>query len=311
MDNTNNTAMAAAQNGETLENIEVKVDDGENTKKAKISKAQQYMFFAVLGASLVAGIAGVVAVYLVRYINFNMRVIAAKDEAIVAYSDAIRNSGACKKPAGTVYGMDELERCNPDDIEAESVPGTLRNAVLVGMTANKDLESVARESVAICKDKEGESYTYAKLREQYEAAETIEQREYYLGLIKMCSSLRVIPDALPSVGNETALMSSLSQIFKMSNWEWESLTPSNSSTATSIPGVNAISLSLSVEGDSATTRNVLSNIEKSIRNFTINTANIVWTENNLTLNAQATAYYADAQELQEKTVTVKPEENKK
>lgn len=294
---------------------QVEISGEEATKKAKISKAQQYMFFAVLGASMVAGISFVVSMFLLRYINFNMRVISGKDEAIAAYSKAIEETGACKKPTGSIYTMAELEKCDPNNVEASQVEGSLRAKILNGMTGNADLESVARETVvSVCyNSKTGKPYTYKTLQKEYQNASNKGDRnlrEYYLGLIKMCSSLRVIPDALPSVSNETAMMSSVGQIFRVSGTQQDSLSSNASGGISSVPGLNVMTLGLEITEEINQTKKVLSDFEKSIRNFDINSATIQWNDDKLTVGAQMSAYYMDQASVVEKTVTIDPEDKK-
>ena len=122
--------------------------------------------------------------------------------------------------------------------------------------------------------------------------------------------MRVIPDALPAFKNEEALLASLNKLFIESGWQPESLSPSGSSSAsTLVPGLNDISVSLSVEADTGTTMNVLNNIERSIREFDIERATIEWGSNNtLNLQAQATAYYMDESTITETTKTIKAED---
>ena len=266
------------------------------------------MFLAVALTSLILGVALVLSIYFIKYIAFNSKIITAKDKAITAYSQAIENSGACKKPAGKTYTTAELQSCQPNDIDAEDVPGTLRYNILVDMADNASLESVARDGLAACyvgNNTSNAKYTQTELLRKYQEADSSETREYWLSMIKMCSALRVVPDALPAQQNEEALMSSLNQIFLMSGWTPESLSPSGSTSESSISGVGAIPVSLSVEADSSTTHRVLSNIEKSIREFAITSATIEWSgTDKLTLSAQATAYYAEDQSLVEEEVTV-------
>ena len=70
------------------------------TKRVKIDNAQRSMLIGVFVASLVVSASIVLMVYFIRYIAFNARIIGAKDAAITGYSDAIKNSGTCKKPKG-------------------------------------------------------------------------------------------------------------------------------------------------------------------------------------------------------------------
>lgn len=296
-----------------------KKNDASKTKRFKINEAQKTMLMGVFGASIVLGAALVAIIYFVKYINFNNKVITEKTEAIVNYSKTISNTGTCKKPKSKdgVYTLDELKKCHPDDIEAADVPGSLRNNILVNMASNVNLETVARNSLSVCINPDsGENYTYKELNDMYEGASNDEERIYYFGMVKLCSALRVIPDALPTTKNEEALMSSLNKIFILSDWAPESLRPIDDSGSSDIAGLNTMPLALSVDGDIAVTLKVISNIEKSIRAFTIDTANIKWSgelngADQLELTARAKAYYVNQSQFKETKKTVSAKENAK
>lgn len=279
-------------------------------KRAKISEAQQYMLLSVLAASIVLGAAISLIIHFVQQISFNAKVIAAENEAIVSYSNVIKNTGICKSPKGDVYSEDELKKCSPDSIEVSEIPGTLRANILENLAANEALNSVPKEASSSCINPNTEkNYTYAELNKIYNDANGSTELAAASQLIKSCSALRVIPDALPAFKNEEALLASLNKLFIESGWQPESLSPSGSSSAsTLVPGLNAISVSLSVEADTGTTMNVLNNIERSIREFDIERATIEWGSNNtLNLQAQATAYYMDESTITETTKTIKAE----
>ena len=136
-----------------------KEESAPATKRIKIDNAQRTMLIGVFAAALVVAASVVLIVYFVRYIAFNAKIIGAKDAAIAGYSDVIKNSGACKKPKGAIYTDAELQSCNPNDIEAEEVSDSLRYNVLVNMASNSSLESIARDSLSVCANKEtGEKY---------------------------------------------------------------------------------------------------------------------------------------------------------
>ena len=246
------------------------------TKRLKISRAQQETFIAVLIASLVVGVGAVLSIYFIKYIAFNSKVIDAKNDAITAYETTLKNVKS------------------------------LRNNVLDNMASNEDLEAVARDSLTDCYDQiSGEKITYSEWNEQYEKAETQEAKDYYFGMLKICSALRVIPDALPAQKNDEALLASLNQIFIISKWNPESLSPNGTITESKIDGLGVIPVSLSVETDSNTTLKVLNNIERSIREFDIATATIEWSgSDRLSLKAQAAAYYTQESGVKETTKTV-------
>ena len=141
-----------------------------------------------------------------------------------------------------------------------------------------------------------------------------------IGLSRICSALRVIPDALPATQNNEAVFASLNKLFletmdeKGRPVEPESITPGagGSIGANSIPGLNAISVALLIENTAVTTRAVLDTIERSIRNYDILSAQIAWRSSGegskmtdmIELRGNAVAYYVDAVEaaLQTKTI---------
>ncbi|MBQ2695247.1 hypothetical protein IJG04_01245 [Candidatus Saccharibacteria bacterium] len=281
-------------------------------KRAKISQAQQYMLLAVLGASVMLGLAVALVQRFVEQISFNSSVIAEEEKAIVSYSDTIKNIGICKKPSGESYTMDELKNCNPDSISAEDVPNTLRYNILEGMANNENLASVPKESTSECiNSATGKNYTYNEMSDLYRIASANEdsvQMNSASALIRKCSALRIIPDALPALKNEEALLASLDKIFLVSGWRPDSLSPTGNATVADFgTGLNAISVRLAVEAGTDTTMEVLSNIERSIREFNIERATIEWGSNEtLILQAQATAYYMDETNLVPTAKNMKP-----
>ncbi|MBR3332387.1 hypothetical protein IKG28_02035 [Candidatus Saccharibacteria bacterium] len=277
-------------------------------KRAKISEAQQHMLLAVLGASVFLGVAISLISQFVNKISFNAKVIMTEDESIVAYSDTISQIGICTAPKGSVYTIDELKKCNPNTTSVASVPGTLRANIVEGLASNSALNSVPKESSTGCVNPDTKkNYTYKELSDMYNNAVTNEEIMSASGLLRRCSALRVIPDALPAFKNEEALLSSLNKIFIISNWEPEQLAPSGGSSASALgTNLNEISVSLMIEADTATTTGVLNNIERSIRNFNMRRASIEWSgENSLTLNAQANAYYMTPITITESSTTIK------
>ena len=133
-------------------------------KRAKISEAQQYMLFSVLGASIILGVAVSMVLHFVKVISFNTEVIMAEDQAIDAYSDVIKNVGVCKSPRGRAYTNDELEKCNPNAIDVSEVPDTLRANILNKLAANEALNSVPKDSGSSCiNSKTKKNYTYEEI----------------------------------------------------------------------------------------------------------------------------------------------------
>lgn len=280
-------------------------------KRKKISKSQQEIILFILITSLIFGVCIVLSIYCVKMINYQSKIIEAEDRSIANYTKTITNVGVCRdENKDGQYSSEELDRCNPNNLTAETMPGTLRYNVLVGLADNEDLESVAREAQTDCFDQQtGVKIDYKTL---YENEENSNLRGYYLDMMKACSALRAVPDALPAQENVEALLASLNQIFNLSNWTPKSLAPNDTATASSIDGVGAIPVSLSVEADDATTLKVLSNIERSIRTFEMSRATISWSgTDTLTLRAQAVAYYTDEEDLAETTTTVYADDSKK
>lgn len=277
------------------------------SKRLKISEAQQYMLLSVLGASIVLGIAISLISFFAQQISYNAKVIMAEDESIVAYSNVIRDTGVCRSPNGEVYSDAELENCYPDSIEISEIQGSLRANILENLAANDALNSVPKEDDSNCINSEtNKNFTYKQLMKRYNDATSTEEKVAASQLIKSCSALRVIPDALPAFKNEEALLASLNKLFKVSGWEPESISPSGDSEASDLAdNLNTISVNLSVEADSSTTMRVLSNIERSIREFNINRATFEWSGNNtLLFQAAATAYYVNESRINEVTKTI-------
>lgn len=281
-------------------------------KRAKISQAQKYMLFAVLGAGVFLGSAIALVQHFVGKIAFNAEVIAEEEKAIVSYSDTIKNIGICKAPSGSTYTMTELKDCNPDGTLASEVEGTLRYKILEEMSRNARLESVPKEGSSDCiNSATGKNYTYAEMNALYDAATTSEELMAASELIQACSALRIIPDALPAFRNEEALLASLNKIFLISGWEPFSLSPTGSASVSQFGvNLNELSVRLSVEANTETTMRVLDNIERSIREFNIERATIEWGgDDTLVLQAQATAYYMNPSKLTETTKVIKAGDN--
>lgn len=203
---------------------------------------------------------------------------------------------------------EEIEKCNPSEISLNSIPESLRYKVLMQMAMDTDLESVARKRNEKCYDEDGERIDFNK---KYEQSTNDLEKQQYLQSAKICSALRVIPDALPARKNTEALMASLNQVLLLTGWEPERLTPRDDMVESRIEGVGVIPVTLQVDGGNDVVLRALDKIEKSIREFDITSATIEWTNSGLSLNALANAYYLeDAGEL-EKTVVLKANDKPK
>ncbi len=283
-------------------------------KRAKISEAQQYMLLSVFVASIFLGAAISLVINFVKQISFNSNVIATAERSIASYSNIIKSVGVCKKPDGDVYSDDELAKCDPDGIELSEISGTLRANILEGMASNKALNSVPKEdsNSGCVNPSDGKNYTYDELNKIYQQATGASELRAASQLIKSCSALRVIPDALPAFENEEALMASIDMLYRVSGWEPESLHATQSSEASDLASdLNTISVNIAIEADSGITNTVLRNLERSIRQLDFERATITWKgTNELNLSARATAYFMDKASLNEVTTTLKAEGKK-
>lgn len=272
------------------------------TKRAKISKAQRVTLVEVLAASLVLGACIVIANFLIKYIKFNTIVITAKSDAITEYDQTLRNVGVCVDSDRNGRLSDaEMAACNPNEVSLSQVQNSLRYNIYEVMAQNEALESVARQHEAdgVCFDEEGELRNFA---EEYNNATTDTEREQALLGTKSCSALRILADALPAHKNTEALMASLNQIFILTGWEPERLSPRDDVVGIDIEGVGVIPVTLRIEGPNDVVLRALGNVERSVREFDITSATIEWTSQGLSLNANANAYYLeDVPELE--TVT--------
>ena len=278
-----------------------------NFTKSRLSKNQQYILLLVFASGFFLGTAAAIVSHSIRRISYNSSVIVAEDQSIVKYSQAIKNFGICPKPKGEVYTAEEIKKCSPNSVELSEVPNTLRSNILENMATNAALNSVPKESSSTCINPITEkAYTSEELTKLYRVAKNDEERTSASRLIRSCSALRVIPDALPSSKNEEALLSSLNKIFLISGWTPDSLSPSGESYEADFGNnLNTFQVNLSLETDIATTMRVLNNVERSIRDFNITHATIEWNEgNSLVMDAKANAYYMDATNLREVTKTM-------
>lgn len=282
-------------------------------KRAKISKAQQYMLVSVLGAAVVLGVAISLVLRFIQQISFNAKIIAEEESSVASYSKVIKEIGICKAPKGEIYSSDELKKCIPNDIDTADIPDTLRANILNKLADNESLKSVPRLVDSACIDPStNKTFTYEKLFKQYSDYNSKGESDNAYGvmqLIKKCSDLRVIPDALPAFYNKEALLASVDKIFRDSGWEPESL-GSDKESSDSTSDLKSIGVNLSVNADtSSTTMNVLYNLERSIREFDIKSGTIEWVDDNtLNFTAQASAYYTEGASVTEVTKTIKAED---
>lgn len=262
------------------------------SKRQKISKAQQLTMLEVLGASLILGTCLVLMNFITKYIQFNADVITAKNEAIVDYEKTIQNIGICADSNNDKRLSDrELADCKPNAVQLDQVIGSLRYNVFEEMAKNEDLESVARQRNENCYDSEGKRIDFNAL---YNQATDAKERQQLLQATKICSSLRVISDALPAQKNTEALMASLNQLFIVSQWEPENIAPRDETIILDeLTGVEAMPVTFKVNGSGETVLRILNNIDRSIRDFDITYATAEWTTSGISLQARANAFFMD------------------
>jgi hypothetical protein len=164
-------------------------------------------------------------------------------------------------------------------IGSDTVPGLANNA---------NLEVIARARGTSCVSIDG----------------TPVDTEDDVELARICSALRVIPDALPSVRNDEAAYASLNKLFLLTKdengqpVEPESIAPGSNNPTTDNSGLSTIPVSLSIKNTSTTARAVLDTIERSIRNYDIRSATIAWRSSDginrdqIELRGTAVAYYS-------------------
>ena len=224
------------------------------TKRVRMNKIRQQITLIVLAASVCFGICMVLSIYFIKYMSFNSKVIASRDTSINNYYQTIKNVGICEDTdKDGKYNDKELAKCDPNKVDVSKMANTLRYNALVTMANNTNLESIARDGQKSCFDENKNHIDYSKL---YLNSKNDNEKAYNLKMIKMCSALRVIPDALPAQKNDEALLASINQIFLLSGFEPEQLSPGNSYKNSGIPGVSIIPVSISVKKDEKDTMKV-------------------------------------------------------
>ena len=303
-------------------------------KELKISEAQQTMMLAVIGAGVLVGAGAWFAKYFLSAIEFTGRALTAEETSLQSYSDAIKNIGVCTAPKGKTYTSAELKNCDPNNVDIADVPDTLKYNILEVMAGDENLLSVETNSTRSClnpNSAEGENYTYEDLKAIYNATTTDEERKSALNLMLTCSALRVVPDALPSSNNQEATLASLNQIFNLSGWMPESLSPTGSGEDSDYDedgnyigteGLKKIEFDFDMDSSTETVLKVMNTLQSSIRTFSIDNLTLSFSSNasqvttdeeggttttdSLQASFSATAYYTGSVDLgaEELTVTV-------
>jgi hypothetical protein len=113
---------------------------------------------------------------------------------------------------------------------------------------------------------------------------------------------RLALDALPTIYDYPATIASLTKILTDDGIGSPSITGTDQSTTikddpTSDPSPIKITLGISGTGNYSSVRNVLRDLERSIRPFDVTSLSLSGTENNLTLNASVDTYFQPAKVL--------------
>ena len=244
-------------------------------KRSKIDGMRRNMFVAVCIASVILGASIVGVIRLAKTIGFNSKVIGEKEKIINGYVQI--------------------------QADLEVLKSNVSNLV-----SNEKLESVARYRADECygnstKEIDNEDY-----------------KDQAIELARTCSALRVIPDALPSSNNTEATLSSMNQLLYWSNNKsgviFESLSSDFGGEAASevTDSVHVVSLRTEMKDSAEHIHGALSEIENSVRNFDISSANISWTgrlfdSEQLEFSAEYSAYYSDpvSAEIRQRNVCAK------
>ncbi|MCQ2570944.1 MAG: hypothetical protein MJ154_01705 [Candidatus Saccharibacteria bacterium] len=254
-------------------------------KWAKIDSAQQKMFLAVCGTSILLGITIVSIVYFAKVITFNGTLISEKDKIIKDYT-SIQNS---------------LKNISEE---------------VNDLSNNENLEAVARTRAADCA-KYLDQFTNSS--DEEESNDTEEAIVDEIELARVCSALRVIPDAIPSKENVEATLASLNQLLLWSDGtikidgisgndadEVGFKDDAGNVVTTSLKPIGA---SLSLDDTSNKVRSALDTIENSIRNYDIASASISFsgdstTSETIEFHATFRAYYSDTINIEKKSKKV-------
>lgn len=156
----------------------------------------------------------------------------------------------------------------------------LLNKSVMELSSDQALESVARERDPGCVDLEGN---------------LIESDD--LSITRTCSALRVVPDAMPSRANPTALGASLTKLITYPGITIDASAVGKetvSSTVSIAPRVGSIPATFLVVGQPNNINGLLLQLESSIRPISPSTVNLEWRSgDNLALSAQTNAYFVN------------------
>lgn len=261
----------------------VSAADGASVlKRLKITKAQRTMFVTVCLASIAVGVTFVLAIYFAKIISFQGKLLTQKG-----------------------YVVDALK-------QDQSNLSTLADQISA-LTKNENLESVARtRTVTDCSGYYGVDMSLGSIKTEEE-----------LEKVRRCSSLRVIPDAMPAT-SETVSLDDVDTTTRIqldlimdkagiylgadsdSTVSVEATGYSGSSyseTAGSILNpYSMLEASVTITGDLGRMKTFLSTIDRTIRNYDLQTATIEIPSdgdyNNFSFTGSYNAYYTNPVDLQ-------------
>lgn len=274
----------------------VSAADGASVlKRLKITKAQRTMFVAVCLASIALGVTLVLSIYFVKIISFQGKLITQKG-----------------------YVVDALKQ---DQANLSSLASQIS-----ALTKNENLESVARtRTVTDCSG-------YYSVDMSLEGVKTEEELEK----VRRCSSLRVIPDAMPATSEtvslddvDTTTRIQLDLIMDRAGVDLSadsdsavsveatgySGSSSSSTTGAILEPYSMLEANININGDLSKMKTFLTTIDRTIRNYDLQSATIeipAQGSSEFTFTGNYYAYYTNPVDLQiQKRTICADEKNEK
>jgi len=253
-------------------------------KWARIDKAQRNMLLAVCGTSVILGVTVVSIIYFAKVIAFNGKLIGEKDTIIKDYKSIQTSLNTIKDKVESLKSDEKLE-----------VVSRTRAADCMKLTSKLNV------------DEEGESSD-----EETSVVSDIE-------LARICTSLRVIPDAIPSKENVEATLASLNQLLLWSDGaiQIEGISGADVENATLYDEngtpvqttLKPIGASLSIDDTTYRVHKALDTIENSIRNYDIASASITFSgdsrdSESIELHTTFRAYYSSTAGIEKQSKKV-------
>jgi hypothetical protein len=175
------------------------------------------------------------------------------------------------------------------------------NEKVLGLTDNESLEVVAKDRDPSCLTTDGKLADFNN----------------DIDMTRKCSAIRVVPDAIPAVrpGNQpnaTALGASLGELLNFPGIVREADHVGTVSTSTGAGLLNAIDTTFSVRADATAVKGLMEQMERSIRPFTVNTANFQWRAGgDLAVAVTTNSFFVNESTAERKYKDIKVEGSKK